>query len=296
MTGKIPLRLNDFYQVNGTGTSFNINIKSCQRRPKKYHDELKLNATMIKDLASGKIHIMYSGGIDSEYALDIFLSLGIQVIPVLIKLSNYNGYDVEHAEEFCLSKNLKHICVDIDFDTFVESGLFKDISDHAQCLSYQYPALLHAMSKLDGTIIVGEFEPHFKKYDAWYLDEYERMFCLCTWYELNGLIGTPCFLNWSSETLLSFMNDGKIKGLLNNEYHSGRIGSNFLKNKIYNRYTYIKDRDKKDGYENIRESEIFNHPDIQALARIKDDYSFQGNGYFKIDVNDLRKNLEKEIK
>lgn len=295
MTRRVPIRLNNFYSINGTGSQFNIDIAPCQRPPKKYHHELLFNASMIKDFVDSPIYIMYSGGIDSEYVLNIFLECNIPIIPVIIKLSDYNNHDLYFAKKFCEERNLTPLTVDIDFDQFVENGEFLSIVKKYDCLVYQYAALIYAMEKLDGTIIIGEFEPHFSKKESWVLDEYERMFCLEKWFEINNIDGTPSFLNWSSETLLAFMNDGKIKGLLNNEYDYGRIGSNFLKSKIYNRFSYLSDRKKNDGYENIRISNIFLHKDLQDLILHRDDYSYKGNGYFSIDSDILRKNLEQKI-
>lgn len=124
MTRKIPLRFNDYFVGQGSGESWRIDLKSCQRKPKTFHEELVTNAEIIRSLSDRPIYLMYSGGMDSEYILDIFLNLKIPITPVIIKLSNYNTYDVDFAMQYCEGKSITPIIVDIDFDHFVTSGKF----------------------------------------------------------------------------------------------------------------------------------------------------------------------------
>jgi hypothetical protein len=297
MSRKIPLRFNDYFVGTGTTDTWEINLSPCTRKPMTYHKELLHNATIIKDSSNEKIYLMYSGGIDSEYILEIFLSLGINIIPVIVKLKpNYNEYDYNMAMSFCQSKSLSPVVIDIDFDQFVISGRFKELVDFVRCPVYQYPALFEAAGKLDGVVLMGSDEPHFARMadNIWIYDEMERIYTVSRWYELTGIEGTPAFLNWSAETLLSFQNEKLVKDLFNNRW-PGRMGTNFLKERIYSNVFNIKKREKQDGYELIRTSDIFQHPDIQAVLSDPLDASLQGNGYWSIDQRDLRTLLESKI-
>jgi hypothetical protein len=129
MTRKISLRFNDYFAGQGTGDSWSISLKACQRPVKTFHEELLANAEIIRSLSDRPIYLMYSGGLDSEYILDIFLSLKIPITPVIVKLSNYNTYDVEFANKYCQSKSINPIIIDIDFDHFVTSGKFLEIAN-----------------------------------------------------------------------------------------------------------------------------------------------------------------------
>jgi hypothetical protein len=297
MSQKIPLRLNNYFVASGTEDTWSIDIKPCIRKPMTYHDELLYNASIIKDSTSDKIYLMYSGGIDSEYILEIFLSLGINIIPVIVKLTpNYNEYDFNMAVTYCKNKNVEPIVIDINFDNFVNTGRFREIADSVECPVYQYPALFDAMSKLDGLVLMGSDEPHFaRKVDnLWIYDEMERIYTVSRWYELTGINGTPAFLNWSSETLLAFQNEKLVLDLFRNRW-PGRMGTNFLKERIYNNAFDITKREKQDGYEVIRQSDIFRHEDIQAVISDPMDATFKRNGYWSIDQKDLRNLLESKI-
>jgi hypothetical protein len=295
MARKIPLRFNDYFVGRGTSESWNIDLKSCQRAPGTFHEELIINAEIIRSLSDLPIYLMYSGGIDSEYILDIFLSLKIPITPVIIKLSNYNAYDVDFATRYCESKSITPIIIDINFDHFVTSGKFLEIATDIECPVYQYPSIFYAAGKLDGIILKGSDEPHFAKInDEWVFDEMERIYTVARWYEKYNIEGTPSFLNWSAETLLSFMNDSDITSLFNDKW-PGRMGTNFLKPAIWSRVSQLTHRDKKDGFENIRQSPIFQHPDIQSILSDPMDLSVKRNGYWTIEQSKLRKLLENNL-
>jgi hypothetical protein len=296
MSRKIPLRLNNYFIGSGTTDAWKVDINPCIRKPMSYHNELLHNASIIKDSTNEKIYLMYSGGIDSEYILEIFLSLSINVIPVFIRLMpSYNEYDYTMAVNYCNSKGVTPIVVDVNFDHFVKSGRFKEIADFVDTPIYQYPVLFDVASKLDGIVLIGSDEPHFaRKDDIWIYDEMERIYTVSRWYELTGIEGTPAFLNWSAETLLAFQNEKLVIDLFNNRW-PGRMGTNFLKEKIYSSVFDINKREKKDGYELIRKSPIFQHPDMQAVFSNPMDTSSKRNGYWSIDQRDLRNLLESKL-
>ena len=52
MTREIPLRFNDYFVGQGTGATWGINLKGCQRKPLTYHEELLTNAEIIRSLSN----------------------------------------------------------------------------------------------------------------------------------------------------------------------------------------------------------------------------------------------------
>lgn len=295
MTRKIPLRFDDYLTGDDTGDNWAINIKPCVRTPKSFHQELLNNAEIIRSLTSEPIHVMFSGGIDSEYVLNIFQELKIPVTPVIVKLSEYNSYDLDFATRYCTDRSLSPIIIDIDFDHFVKSGKFLEIAQDTETPVFQYPSMFYAITKLDGVILIGSDEPHFVKIDdRWEYNEMERLHSLSRTYEKYNIEGTPSLLNWSSETLLSFMNEPEIELLFNNHY-PGRLGSNFLKNTLWSKKTPIQIRDKKDGFEIIRQSPIFQHPDVQSVVTNPYDSTARKNGIWTLEQSKLRNLLQEKI-
>ena len=292
----IQTKYNNFYEFIGTGNTFDIIIDKPTRAPLTYHEEICWNAKYIEANKSGKIHILYSGGIDSEYVLRIFLSLGIEVVPVIIDLKpNLNKEDVQEAILFCAVYDLKPIVIDIDFQKFVTSGKFLQHAESAQCIVYQYPTLMEAVLKLDGTILFGSHEPHFYKdmdTGLWYFNELERIMSWDKWFKVNNICGTPSILNYTPETLLAFMNDKRVVDLVNNKI-PGKEGTNSSKNEIYNRvFTDIHQRKKLTGYERIEKMPFFQHPDIQQVKSNPFDNHLDNNGRFIVAHSDLKSHLE----
>jgi len=239
---------------------------------------------------------MYSGGIDSELILQVFKKLKIKTNIVFIRLEpNYNNYDYYFVQEFVKNYDVKIQYITINFDKFVESGKFAEIANNINCHVHQYPALFHGALQLDGIVLIGGNEPHFALDETWVIDEYESQSCLNRFYSTYCVNGTPAFLNYTSETLLSFMNEKTIIDLINNKYKLTIKGSNILKYNFYKNYIPIRNRKKKDGYEAIRESKIFNHPDIQVLKSKRINYIQDGNGRWSMGVQFIRHILEKNL-
>lgn len=294
----IPLRYNNFWQDRGTGVDYTIDLKSCSRQPGSYLDEICANAELIRSMTNDPIYIMYSGGIDSEFMFHCFMKLGINVRPVFIRLSpEYNNYDYHFVTELNKSRKIQIKIIDINFDDFVNSGRFAEIASKLSCHVHQYPALFDTALRLDGVVLIGDYEPHFALHNGiWMFDEYESQSVLNRFYQVYGVHGTPAFLNYTPETLLSFMNEEVIVDLVEGKFPTSIVGSNKVKPRIYHKYFNLQERVKKDGYEEIRQSKIYNHPDIQNFKKFRTSYSLPGNGVYTLNHIATREILEKDIK
>ena len=99
---------NNYICTTGTGDTFTVTIDPLPIKFDNYYLESCKAAEEIYNLKQGKLYLMYSGGVDSEYALSVFLSLGMDVTPVIVRMSPYyNEHDFKYASNFCDSKNLK---------------------------------------------------------------------------------------------------------------------------------------------------------------------------------------------
>ena len=289
----VPVKFNDYYTINGTGPTFNIKMKPCTRVPKTFHDELLWNAEYIYNHKDGDIYLFYSGGIDSEYVLEIFLSLGMKIIPVIVRYENdVNLHDIKYAYEYCESRKLKPIIVDINFEQLVKSGRYLELAESVNCVAWQFPSLMEATLKFDGTILLGSEEPHFsknKQTQLWYFNEMERITGLWhRWFKKHNISGTPCMLSYTPETIFGFMNDPLVIDLVNNAI-LGKEGTNSSKNKIYNRvFNSIMPRIKYTGFEQIKELPIFHHPDVQKVISDPYDSTLIGNGLYQAEYYKLR--------
>jgi len=286
---------NNYLRSYGHGDTFTVNIDPPTIKNSNYHDLCKNLAENIYENRQGKIHILYSGGLDSEYVLSVFLSLGIDVVPVIIKLKpNYNDHDVKYAFDFCESKKLSPLILDINFDEFVKSGKIVDIANEFKIGAYQLPCTFHVLEKLDGTIVMGSHGNPHMSYDpsigVWYVDEYEPIHTVLNFFNSKKIYGYPFFLVYSAEQYLSFLLDRNMKKLSRNGF-PGKLGNNSTKYLVYNNGSGFEliNRQKYTGYENIETSIIFDHPNLNFF---KEDGK-KWWGIYKIKYDELIQKLQK---
>lgn len=267
---------NNYLRSYGSGNSFRVEID----RPKNnvttnYHKLCCSLAEEINDTRRGKLFLMYSGGVDSEYILSIFLSLGIDITPVIVRLKpNYNEHDIKYAFDFCESKKLKPLIIDVDFDHFVKSGRIVEIALEYQIGAYQFPSTFESLLQLDGTVVMGNHGPPHLSLDSntgtWHVDEIEPYYAVLKYFEKNKIFGFPFFLVYTPEQYFSFLEHPIMKKLAENNF-TGKLGNNSTKKFVYNSISNfnLKIREKYTGYENIENSEIFNHPNLKCFKEFK---------------------------
>jgi hypothetical protein len=250
-------------------------------------------AEEIYSQKKGKLHLLYSGGVDSEYALSVFLHMGIDITPVIIRLNpNYNTYDIDYAFNFCVSKGLNPVVLDINFDRFVKSGKFLEVSKICRSELYHRAATAYAAGQLDGTVLLGDGEPCIRNIDGvWNVEIYQHDYAVWNYFVAKGIYGTIHFNRYTPEMMMSFFSDKRINDLANNKV-PGKLGSNSSKFIIYNRHSNfnLEERPKYHGYETIEKSEIFNHPDFQELAVLGKEW----NGVYSKNYFEFMKEVWKQ--
>jgi hypothetical protein len=279
----------NYLRVYGTGDTFRYEVDPPKDRTIVFHDACISVANEVYSNKQGKLYLMYSGGVDSEYILSLFLSLGMDITPVIVRLNpNYNSHDIQYAIDFCESRNLKPIIYDIDFDDFVKSGKIIDIAEACQCGAYQLPSTFHAVSQLDGTVVMGSHGPtHITKFKipegVWVVDEMEKLHSVLKHFEHNKIIGCPFFLAHTAEQYYSFLMHPTNRDLAENKY-LGWQSNNFIKGEMFNGLSgfNMPKRPKFTGYENVEKSEIFKHENIQWFESVgKKWHGFYGVDYFE---------------
>lgn len=72
------------------------------------------------------IDVLYSGGIDSEFALLTCKKLNKEVNAITMKIINknvvYNEYELDYSYKFCRTHNIKQKIIDFDIKKFYENG------------------------------------------------------------------------------------------------------------------------------------------------------------------------------
>lgn len=262
---------NNYIKTSGNGPTWHVDIASASRPIKTYFEETSIVAQMIWEQKSSPLYLCYSGGLDSEYVLGVFSTLGMPIRPVIMK-TQYNYPETKYAFKYCEERNINPIVIDLDYDKFIESGEFLEIATQTKCSAYQYIANMWLTSQIDGTVITGDSNPHmFLDNNKWYIDEIEPTYTQFDYFKQNNIEGTPFFLSYTAEQYLSFLVDPTMKKLANNEI-PGKTGSYSSKVHVYNNQNkfQLEQRTKLTGYELVEKSEIFNHPDMKTVNSWKD--------------------------
>lgn len=279
---KMQLSKDNYISRSGNGENFTVDIKHLPVAL-DYFKATVSAAEEVYNQRVGKFHLMYSGGVDSEYALSTFLHLKMDVIPVIINLKGYNTFDTDYAFNYCEGKGLKPLVIDIDFDKFVTSGKILEIAYLAKSDKFQRCATAYAAGLLDGTVICGDGEPYIRldpETKKWNLTIYEHDYAVANYFAAAGIYGTPHFNRWHPKMFLSFLLDERIDSLAKNVVH-GKLSSESSKFIVYNRNSpfQIPSRPKYHGYELIEKSPISSHENIEMI----NSFSSTWGGVFSTD-------------
>ena len=281
----MSLLYNNYIRTSGNGPTWNVEITNPSRSIKPYFDETATVAEMIWAQKQGNLFLCYSGGLDSEYVLAVFKTLGMPITPVIMR-TEYNHHEIQYAFKYCEENSITPVIIDLDYDKFIESGDFLKIATEYQIAAYQIPSNLWLTTQIDGTVITGDSNPHmFLHTDSkWYVDEIEPVYTQFEFFKKNNIHGTPFFLSYTSEQYFAFLTDPTMQQLANNQI-PGKTGSYSSKVHVYNNQNHFKleQRVKKHGYEIVEQSPIFNHPDIQLVNSWKDKWWGSSNyEYFEL--------------
>lgn len=282
----IDFSKNNFILSSGNGNNFTVNINSFPINFSNYFIESCIAAEEIYSAKQGKFYILYSGGIDSEYALSVFLHLKMDVTPVIINLNpNYNNFDTVYAIDFCNKHNLKPLIINLDFNKFVKSGKFLEVSKICKSEIHHMAATAYVAGTIDGTILLGAGEPYIKlkENNEWNVEIYQYDYAIENYFLKKGIHGVAQFNSYTLEMVMSYLSDNRIVELANNLV-PGKLGSNSSKFIIYNRHSKfnLEERPKYHGYEKIEKSKIFQHDDFQELKTIGKEWNgIYSKNYFE---------------
>lgn len=283
----IPLLKDNYFRHHGSGDNFSITFDPITTPFGNYFEESKIAAEEVYALKTGNLHLMYSGGVDSEYVLNVFRHLGMDITPVIIRLTpGLNDFDVKYAFDYCTSNNLKPIVIDIDFREFVESGTHYAVSRIMKCNIYHRAATAWAMGQLDGSVLCGEGEGNVV-YEAdtkeWGFIIEEHDYGWYNYMEALGIDGTPHFNRFTPGMLAAWLSDPYFVSLTQGK-EDGHINSDTGKIRPYNRHTPFQmlPREKQHGYELIKTI-----PDIMQHRNMRDmkHHCMQYNGHVSLEYN-----------
>ncbi len=107
----------NYLKSSGNGSTWNVEISSPVRPINSYYDETVAVAEMVWAEKQGNLFLCYSGGLDSEYVLAVFKSLGMPITPIIMR-TQYNDHETQYAFKYCDENSITPVVIDLDYDKY----------------------------------------------------------------------------------------------------------------------------------------------------------------------------------
>jgi|TARA_R110002073_G_scaffold134566_1_gene282320 hypothetical protein len=282
----------DFLIFEGHGDNWNININSKPREAGSYFEEAIVAAEIIYEESNDDVHIMFGGGNDCEYMVNVFNEAKIPFKVAIISYGKdfkYNAHDTKYALDWCNKYKYDPIIIDLDLEEFVKSGRMLEVAEESKSCEYRMTSTMEGASKVDGTVVMAN-EPQVCKMPdgTWAWEEYERINSYGNWFESRGIQGTSDFGSYTGEQVLAFLEEPIIKRLTNNEL-SVYESSIPVKQLLYNQNSWHQvKRWKYTGWERFERTNLFESLNVNAMMlELKQKY----NGSFYLDYDETVRQL-----
>lgn len=273
------------------------------QKPLHFGRECLRTAALIgKKKTNLPIHVMFSGGIDSEVVLRSFVGAGIPVEAAILKFKNdLNIHDIAWAIVACEEFGVPYRLYELDILKFWD-GPAIDFADATYCVSPQLLSTMWLAEQVQGYPILGsgecllvrrdaplEGEPTPENYgeEAWELFEKEKIASWYRYFMVRGRDACPGFFQYTPEIMLSYLCEPMVWDLCRNNLY-GKYTTYFLKYPIYQKhFKTLRKRPKFTGFEKIM------HQDAQLREFLVNRYP-NCNQIQKTTFDNLLKQLSPE--
>lgn len=233
-----------------------------------FREECHRAARLLASTHPSPIWLCFSGGLDSEVMVRVFIECGIPFRAAFLRFSQgENDHEYEWTQRICRQLNVELKIFTLDLKQFFLSGAALDFADSAECSTPEMLATMWLSSQLEGSVVFGSgecffvrensdgFEPGlrmpYSPYCTWHLFEKESV---GSWYKhfvRAGITGSPGFFQYTAEQIFSYCKIPIIENLLANRLY-GKLSSTSSKLEAYRQFWPLEARPKYNGYENLR--------------------------------------------
>ena len=232
----------NYLRGSGSGETWHVDIDPPKRKVKSYFEETLITSEYMYANKTGKLLLMLSGGLDSEYVFRTFHHLKFEFTPIIVRLvgkhhnTDYNANDTVQAFKLCKDFKIEPVVITFNFDEFFDSGEIFELMHMWKCRGIGVATMLKVAESLDGFTVMGNDPPYLRynnQVKQWQLEEEELIHTLLRFYQGKNLAGCPFLLSYTPEMMLSFLLDPHIADLANGN-HPGKNGTNSTKSYVFN--------------------------------------------------------------
>jgi hypothetical protein len=233
-----------------------------------FKEELLNAAKSTMDNKTGKIIVLFSGGVDSEIMLRSFLEIGVIPEVVIARYENdYNIYDVSYAITICSMLNIPYKILNINLQKFYENDAER-ISELAQIDRPNALPYCKILEMVDGFPIMGASDltpwrtnTDYSHTGTWMNRCWEHDIGWSKFLRQIDKPGIAEWFKWTPGLVISYLTTTWFNNLITDKYH-GKLGSSSTKIIGYREaYPDLIDRKKQTGFEKIDhlKNEFENH-------------------------------------
>jgi len=242
-----------------------VSYGKCERPTFSFKEECLQTARQIQRDAGQKITVLFSGGADSEVALQSFLLAKIPVRAAILRFKNdLNIHDISYAVIACEKWGVPYHFFDLDLLQFWENQLF-DYANPTYCITPQLLTTMWLVDQIDEYPVLGSGEcllvkripedylPGISPYEdsEWDLYEKEKIAAWFRHFMVKKRSGCPGFFQYTPEIILSYLLDPFVQRLTSN-HMTGKLCTASSKLKIYQQHFDLIDRPKFSGFEKVQ--------------------------------------------
>jgi hypothetical protein len=277
--------------------TWTVQYGPCERPVGNFQHECLKTALKIQDNARQKMTVLFSGGVDSEVALQSFVLAKVPVTAAILRFKNdLNIHDISYAIITCDKLGIKYKIFDLDIIHFWENQLL-DYADPTYCISPQLLSTMWLADQIDEYPILGSgecllvkdyddsYQPGVSPYthSEWSLWEKEK---IAAWYRhfiVKNRPACPGFFQYTPEVILSYLLDPIVQKLTRSEI-VGKLSTESSKLQIYQQHFSLIERPKFTGFEHIQAADSY-------FRKILTDRFPETNQIYKNNVTDLKKSM-----
>jgi hypothetical protein len=232
-------------------------LRNTITRPvKSYYEELLENGRAIYERFNEPLSLLFSGGVDSEVVLRVYLDLKIPINVYIFKYENdYNVIEFTHAVAVCEKLNVKPIIVDFNLEKFFENEAY-DFMLKTYAMGPGWLPHMKMTEYVDGIPIIGSGEPYFRRRSRDWTSKHQWIYQIDEhshhWAVYHTVIGRKAIADWyeySPEILVSFSKLPYIQDLINDRVY-GKLSTETSKVSIHQPYwPDLQPRQKLVGFE-----------------------------------------------
>ncbi len=236
-----------------------------ERTPLNFHDECLETAKLIRRKTDQPIHVMFSGGVDSEVALRSFVENKIPIRASILRYKyDLNIHDVSWAVVICDGLKVPYDLYNLDLLDFWKNKA-DEFADQTYCVSPQLLPTMWLVDQIPGYAIMGsgeclfvkekpvDYVPGISPYEKsrWNIWEKEKIAAWYRHFTVRNRPGCPGFFQYTPEIMLSYLEDPFVQDLVNDRL-TGKLTTETSKLKIYQQHFPLHDRPKYTGFEKVQ--------------------------------------------